>query len=96
MKQHPVQLIQARGPEDRFPDLPFYERAATETCASCRFLCRLRQHPTDNDGQYVCKEGPPTVTSVIDASGRVAGISQSFVPAHPQSWCMRWQPRTNG
>jgi len=89
-----VELIRPKGPEDRFPEIPFYTRDPTQVCATCRFLVRLKQHDTDTDGSLVCKEGPPNVTSVVDPSGRIGGLSQSFVPQHPQSWCFRWEPRT--
>lgn len=94
-----VELITPRGDEDRFPgvdQIPFYTRDPQQTCATCRFLVRLRQHDTDTGGQLVCKEGPPSVTSFVDQSGRVGGLSQAFAPAHPGSWCFRWQPRGNG
>jgi hypothetical protein len=90
-----VQLIQPRDADDRFPELPIYERDPTQVCGTCRCLVRLRQHDGDTQGQIVCREGPPNVTSVVDSAGRVGGVSQSFVPPSPRYWCMRWQPRTN-
>lgn len=98
--KHRVPLIQPRGAADRMPgleELPFYTRDPAQVCATCHHLVRLRQHDTDTEGQLCCKWGPPNVTSVIDQTGRVAGLSQSFVPAHPLSWCFQWKPRqTNG